>query len=189
MSTSMDHLVGDAEGVEGADVQSMPMSVNGASAELLEELAALAAVKTAQGGLKLMGVGGILPELAQHLMQAALEAEMDLHLAAEAGRVGGRGSRSGGNSRNGYRAKKAMTEVGAVTVQVPPDRLGTFRPSLVPKYGRRNGALEGSLSRAVRAASSSWSACCARYAAYVSEAAVSRRARAAAAAWRWTIRP
>lgn len=120
----MDHLVGDAEGVslavagegvEGAGVKSMTMSVNGPSV-VLEELAALAAEKTAQGGLKLMGEGGILPELAQHLMQAALEAEMDLHLAAEAGRVGGRGSRSGGNSRNGYRAKKVMTEVGAVTV-------------------------------------------------------------------------
>jgi len=44
---------------------------------------------------------------------------MELHLAAEAGRVGGRGSRSGGNMRNGYRAKKVMTEVGPVTVQVP----------------------------------------------------------------------
>ncbi|MGW6262154.1 hypothetical protein ACWF9O_35210, partial [Streptomyces sp. NPDC055085] len=46
--------------------------------ELLEELAALAAEKTAAGGLRLMGEGGILPELAQHLIQAALEAEMDL---------------------------------------------------------------------------------------------------------------
>ncbi|MET7520364.1 transposase [Streptomyces sp. NPDC005480] len=60
------------------------------------------------------------PELAQHLIQAALEAEMDVHLAAEAGRAGGRGSRSGGNMRTGYRAKK----VGTVTVQVPRDRVG-----------------------------------------------------------------
>ncbi|MGW0770066.1 hypothetical protein [Streptomyces sp. NPDC002676] len=39
-----------------------------------------------------MGEGGIPPELAQHLMQAALEVEMDLHPAAEADLVGGRGS-------------------------------------------------------------------------------------------------
>jgi hypothetical protein len=39
-----------------------------------------------------VGEGGILPELAQHLMQATLEAEMDQHLAAEAGTVGGRDS-------------------------------------------------------------------------------------------------
>jgi hypothetical protein len=115
MSTSTGHLIESAEGVslaevgesaEGADVKSMPVSVNGLFAELLEELAALAAERTAEGGLRLMGEGGILPELAQHLMQAALEAEMDQHLAAGAGRAGGRGSRSGGNTRNGYRAKK-----------------------------------------------------------------------------------
>ncbi|MFI1488060.1 IS256 family transposase [Streptomyces sp. NPDC020747] len=128
------------EGVEGADVKSMPVSANGLSSELLEELAALAAEKVRLGGLRLMGEGGLLPELAQHLMQAALEAEMDVHLAAEAGRAGGRGSRSGGNMRNGYRAKKVMTEVGTVTVQVPRDRLGTFSPRLLPKYARRTGA-------------------------------------------------
>nr|WSW49189.1 IS256 family transposase [Streptomyces sp. NBC_01001] len=118
------------------------MSENGLSLELLEELASLAAEKTAAGGLRLMGEGGILPELARHLMQSALDAEMDLHLQAEAGQASGRGSRSGGNMRNGYRTKKVMTEVGAVTVQVPRDRLGTFRPSLLPRYARRTGALD-----------------------------------------------
>ncbi|WSQ14279.1 IS256 family transposase [Streptomyces sp. NBC_01231] len=67
---------------------------------------------------------------------------MDERLAAEAGRIGGRGSRSVGNMRNGYRAKKVMTEVGAVTVQVPRDRLGTFRPRLLPVHARRTGALD-----------------------------------------------
>lgn len=105
-------------------------------------MAALAAEKVRGDGLRLMGEGGLLPELAQHLMQAALEAEMDEHLAAEAGRVGGRGSRSGGNTRNGYRSKKVMTEVGTVTVQIPRDRLGTFQPRMLPKYSRRTGALD-----------------------------------------------
>ncbi|AVH54695.1 hypothetical protein C4B68_01375 [Streptomyces dengpaensis] len=151
MSTTTDHLIeaadgvslaGAGESVEGAEVKSMPVSANGLSSELLEELAALAAEKVRLGGLRLMGEGGLLPELAQHLMQAALEAEMDVHLAAEAGQAGGRGSRSGGNMRNGYRAKKVMTEVGTVTVQVPRDRLGTFSPRLLPKYARRTGALD-----------------------------------------------
>jgi transposase-like protein len=123
-------------------VKSIPVSPNGLSSELLEELAALAAEKVRGVGLRLMGEGGLLPELAQHLMQAALEAEMDQHLAEEAGRVGGRGSRSGGNMRNGYRAKKVMTEVGTVTVQVPRDRLGTFQPRMLPRYARRTGALD-----------------------------------------------
>ncbi|WP_351230137.1 transposase [Streptomyces sp. NPDC002133] len=151
MSTTVGHLIESADGVslagvgergEGADVKSMSVSPNGLSVELMEELAALAAEKTAEGGLRLMGEGGILPELAQHLMQAALEAEMDQHLADEAARSGGRGSRSGGNMRNGYRAKKVMTEFGPVVVHVPRDRLGTFRPGLLPKYARRTGALD-----------------------------------------------
>nr|WTB35491.1 transposase [Streptomyces sp. NBC_00830] len=89
-----------------------------------------------------MGTGGRLPEITRHLMQAALEAEMDLHLTEEAGRTGGRGSRSGGNARNGYRAKKVITEVGTVTVQGAPGPACTFRPSLLPKYARRTGGLE-----------------------------------------------
>nr|WP_241844467.1 transposase [Kitasatospora sp. CB01950] len=35
-----------------------------------------------------------------------------------------------------------MTEVGAVTIQVPRDRLGIFTPSLLPRYARRTGVLD-----------------------------------------------
>ncbi|MCY0932615.1 transposase [Streptomyces sp. H27-H1] len=67
---------------------------------------------------------------------------MDEHLDAKAGRIGRRGSRSGGNTCNGYRSKKVITEVGTVTVQVLRDRLGTFQPRVLPKYARRTGALD-----------------------------------------------
>jgi len=152
MSTTTDHLIESVDGVslagageslQGADVKTTKPSVNGLSLPLLDELTMLATEKIRGGeGLRLMGEGGLLPELAQHLMQAALEAEMDEHLDAEAGRAGGRGSRSGGNMRNGYRSKKVMTEVGTVTVQVPRDRLGTFQPRVLPRYARRTGALD-----------------------------------------------
>ncbi|WP_331732893.1 hypothetical protein [Streptomyces sp. NBC_01718] len=71
MGAMKGHTIGIAGGVslaradEGAGVKSMPVSENGLSLELLEELAVLAAEKTAAGGLRLMGEGGILPELAQ----------------------------------------------------------------------------------------------------------------------------
>jgi putative transposase len=155
MSTTTDHLIETVDSVslaetgesaQGADVRTTKNakpSANGLSLPLLDELTMLATEKVHGGeGLQLMGEGGLLPELAQHLMQAALEAEMDLHLAEEAGRVGGRGSRSGGNMRNGYRSKKVITEVGTITVQVPRDRLGTFQPRALPKYARRTGALD-----------------------------------------------
>jgi hypothetical protein len=78
---------------------------------------------------------------ASPLMHAALEPEMDEHLATEAGRVGGRVP-FGRQHAQWLRANKVMTEVGAVTVRVPRDRLGTFRPQLLPSYVRRTGALD-----------------------------------------------
>ncbi|WP_253917254.1 transposase [Streptomyces sp. MNP-20] len=135
--------------VDGAGVASkttlasrQAAAAHGLSPRLLDELADLAAVKVRDGGLKLMGEGGLLVELTRHLMQAGVEAEMDLHLAEEAGRTGGRGSRSGSNARNGYLPRKVMTEAGTVTVQVSRDRLGTFASGLLPKYARRTGGLE-----------------------------------------------
>ncbi|MFD4144120.1 transposase [Streptomyces sp. NPDC058572] len=151
MSRTVGHSIEAAAGVslaeagggaQGAGVRMTKTgpSANGLSLPLLDELAVPATEKVLAGeGLRLMGEGGILPELAQH---SALEAEMDLHLQAEAGRIGGRGSRSGGNMRNGCRSKKVMTEVGTVTVQVPRDRLGTFKPQVLPAYARRTGALD-----------------------------------------------
>ncbi|WP_327129793.1 hypothetical protein [Streptomyces sp. NBC_01727] len=61
MGAMKGHTIGIAGGVslaradEGAGVKSMPVSENGLSLELLEELAVLAAEKTAAGGLRLMG--------------------------------------------------------------------------------------------------------------------------------------
>ncbi|MDO0939093.1 hypothetical protein QQY66_48090 [Streptomyces sp. DG2A-72] len=56
----------------------------GLSPLMLDKLAELADERVRDGGLRLMGDGGLLPEITRHLMQAALEAEMDLHLASPA---------------------------------------------------------------------------------------------------------
>ena len=136
-------LAAGGTAADGADVKRMPESVDGLSLDLLDALTLLAQDKVRGGGLRLMGEGGLLPEIAQHLMQAALEAEMDEHLAAEAGRVGGRGSRSGGNSRNGYRAKKVMTRGRAGhACRSPGTGWAPSGPGILPKYARRTGALD-----------------------------------------------
>jgi putative transposase len=156
MATTTTHSFEAADGVslvsvggnpDGAGVTTIGSTTgevggDGLGLDLLDALTLLARDRVRAGGLKLLGEGGLLPLITQQLMQAALDAEMDEHLAAEAGRAGGRGSRSGGNGRNGYRAKKVITEVGPVTVQVPRDRLGTFRPRLLPVGARRTGALD-----------------------------------------------
>ncbi|WP_329142521.1 transposase [Streptomyces sp. NBC_01456] len=158
MEAKNGHLIEGADGVsvavldgdvDGAGVASKATTLSreaaaahGLSPRLLDELAELAEVKVRDGGLKLMGEGGLLVELTRHLMQAAVEAEMDQHLGEEAGRTGGRGSRSGGNARNGYRPRKVMPEVGAVAVQSRGTGPGTIASSLLPKCARRTGGLD-----------------------------------------------
>ena len=69
----------------------------------------------------------LLMELRKRLTERILDAEMDEHLA----------SSDEPNSRNGHNRKTVMTATGPMTLDVPRDRKGTFRPKLVPKYARR----------------------------------------------------
>ncbi|MFJ8021471.1 transposase [Streptomyces sp. NPDC096311] len=105
-------LVPGEAAADGAGVKRMSKTVDGLSLDLLDALTLLAQDKVREGRLQLVGEDGLLPAITQYLVQAALEAEMEERLAAEAERVGGRGARSGGNGRNGYRTKKVMSEVG-----------------------------------------------------------------------------
>jgi putative transposase len=93
----------DAAGLSAADEQ------------LLKELTERARA----GGLKLTGEGGLLGKLTKMVVEGALEGEMDDHLGYEKHDPAGR---SGGNSRNGYRAKTVLTEAGPVEISVPRDR-------------------------------------------------------------------
>lgn len=72
--------------------------------------------------------GGLLDGLKKALAERVLNAEMDHHLAGEAGT---------GNRRNGYGAKTVLTGTGALDLQVPRDRLASFDPQLIAKYQRR----------------------------------------------------
>jgi len=72
--------------------------------------------------------GGLLDELKKAFAKRALNAEMDHHLAGEAGE---------GNSRNGYGRKSVVTDTGRIALEVPRDRQATFDPQLIAKYQRR----------------------------------------------------
>ena len=71
---------------------------------------------------------GLLDDLKKALAERTLNAEMDHHLAGEAGT---------GNSRNGYGRKTVVTDTGKIAVEVPRDRRSTFDPQLIAKYQRR----------------------------------------------------
>lgn len=66
-------------------------------------------------------------------VQSLLEAEMTEHLGYQKHAADGTGS---GNSRNGYGSKVIKTSKGALTLEVPRDRNGSFAPQAVRKRQR-----------------------------------------------------
>jgi putative transposase len=68
------------------------------------------------------------------LIERALGAELGHHLGYP---PGGQGLESIKNHRNGVSAKTVLTDEGAVRIEVPRDRNGTFEPILIPKHERR----------------------------------------------------
>ena len=76
-------------------------------------------------GEPLFGKDGALAPMLERILNAALEGEMDAHLTSE--------ERSQGNRRNGKMPKQVQTCYGAVTVETPRDRDGSFEPQTVKK--------------------------------------------------------
>jgi len=68
------------------------------------------------------------------LVEAALEAELSHHLGYAAG---GDRPEHVSNHRNGSMAKSVLTGEGAIRIETPRDRDGSFAPVLVPKHARR----------------------------------------------------
>ncbi len=112
------------------DTDTAPGSTGAVPAELID-----AVMNSADaGGLELLGEGGVIAELTKRILERGLSEELGEHLGYEAGDTAGRGS---GNNRNGTSSKTVMTEIGAVDLDIPRDRNGTFDPKLVPKHSRR----------------------------------------------------
>ena len=85
-----------------------------------------AALKAIQSGQAITGKDGVLAPLVKQLTEAALEGELDSHLADEVA----------GNRRNGKSKKKVKSTSGEFELETPRDRAGTFEPKLVKKHQR-----------------------------------------------------
>jgi transposase-like protein len=86
-------------------------------------------------GVELTGPDGLLKALTKSVLEVALDEEMAEHLGYGKHDASGRGS---GNSRNGSRTKRVLTDAcGEVAIEVPRDRNGSFTPQVVPKRQRR----------------------------------------------------
>jgi len=103
--------------------------------ELLDELMAGASTQR-----EFFGPEGLLPQLTAALLQRALGAELDMHLAAEGATPPAPGKAR--NRRNGTSAKTLQTEQGPLPLAIPRDRQSTFAPMLVPKHTTRLAGLE-----------------------------------------------
>ena len=72
----------------------------------------------------------LLKDLLKGTVEAMLQGEMEEHLGYEKHSKLGNNS---GNSRNGYGKKEVQTEYGAIDLEVPRDRNGTFEPQVIGK--------------------------------------------------------
>lgn len=81
------------------------------------------AVKALQSGKSLNGKDGVLTSLIKQLSEAALQAELEQHLANE----------HQPNRKNGSSTKTVKSSVGSFELNTPRDRSGSFEPQLIKK--------------------------------------------------------
>lgn len=105
---------------------------------------ALALVASTQDDpIRLTGEEGLLTSLVQGILETGLEIELGSHLGHDRWESSARGAE---NVRNGAYNKRVSTDIGVIQVQMPRDRRGTFEPVIVPKHGRRLGAVGAHLA-------------------------------------------
>lgn len=82
------------------------------------------ALKALQSGKAITGKDGVLTPLIKKLTEAALEGELDSHLAEDVVP----------NRKNGKTSKTVKSTAGPFELDTPRDRAGTFEPQLVKKH-------------------------------------------------------
>jgi len=82
------------------------------------------ALKAVQSGQAITGKGGVLAPLLKQLTEAALEAELESHIADDVVP----------NRKNGKSRKTLKTSAGRIDLETPRDRAGTFEPQIIKKH-------------------------------------------------------
>jgi putative transposase len=106
--------------------KSTPSSGPQIPAELLDSLV--------KGPMSAEAVADVMGRFKKALMERVLEGEMSHHLGYS---PGGAKPEESSNHRNGRSGKTVLTDTGAVRIDVPRDREGTFEPVLIGKHERR----------------------------------------------------
>jgi putative transposase len=105
-----EHAFGEPSPVPGATARETVDEM--VEAGLLDDLMS----RVDDGGLRLTGEGGFLPEMIKRVLERGLQAELSDHLGYDKHQRSGGG---GGNSRNGSTPKTVRTEVGHVDLDTP----------------------------------------------------------------------
>jgi len=82
------------------------------------------ALKAIQSGQAISGKEGVLAPLIKQLTEAALEAELESHIADDVLP----------NRKNGKSSKTLKTSEGRIDLNTPRDRAGTFEPQIIKKH-------------------------------------------------------
>ena len=82
----------------------------------------------------ILGKQGLIRQLTKRAVERALSAEMTEHLGYERNE---RALERRENTRNGNTSKTVLADSGAIALEVPRDRDGSFEPKLVRKGQRR----------------------------------------------------
>ena len=98
------------------------------------------AIADMKSGKSLLGKDGILTPLMKEFLEAALEGEMDSHMASCLE------DSENYNRRNGKSTKRIQSPVGAFELETPRDREGSFEPQIVKK---RQTVLNASLDNKI----------------------------------------
>ena len=83
---------------------------------------------------QILGESGLIKQMTKRMVERALQAELTAHLGYDPHE---KGETARANSRNGAGTKTVLTDTGALPIEVPRDRSGTFEPQLVKKRQRR----------------------------------------------------
>ena len=81
----------------------------------------------------MLGENGLIAQLKKRVVERALAGELTHHL----GYAKGEAPEEVDNHRNGYSKKTVLGEDGAMEIEVPRDRSGSFEPLLIAKGQKR----------------------------------------------------
>jgi putative transposase len=114
--------------------QKNKRTANGLNLDMIDEL-----LKGFSGPEAIMGRGGLMDQLTKEVVERALRGELSHHLGYGKGEERNEASEeeSASNCRNGYSKKTLKGESGAMEIEVPRDRVGSFEPQLIRKGQRR----------------------------------------------------